>query len=108
MTSFGEICPVDYIYFKVAGNRSVEQMPLCELALASHAEYDQKSSTADLLVMIEHKPGGRSLKYSKSALLQKIAQDVYDGMFKVTDFVVQPGGETLTTEVQQFMEKYYK
>ncbi|NBQ70329.1 MAG: hypothetical protein EBU46_16445 [Nitrosomonadaceae bacterium] len=108
MISFGDVCPIDYIYFKIAGNRLVEQMPLCELALANNVEFDPKSSTADMLVLIEPVQNGKSFKFSKAALLQKIAQDVYGGMYKVVDLVVQPGGEPRTPEVQQFMEKYYK
>lgn len=108
MTSFGDICPIDYIYFKIAGNRLVEQMPLCELALGNNVDFDPKSSTSDIIVLIEPVPNGKSLKFSKAALLQRIAQEVYGGMYKVVDLVVQPGGEPHTPEVRQFMEKYYK
>lgn len=108
MISFGEITPIDFIYFKVAGNRSVEQMPLCEMALANDVEFDKKSSTPELVVLIERKPGGKSIKISKATMLQRLMQDVYGGMYKVVDFVIQPGGEAHTPEVQAFMEKYYK
>ena len=109
MMAFGDISPIDYIFFKLAGSNRVEMMPLCELMLADggghELSYDPKSSNDDLVVLLDCRPNGKSFRFTKAMVTRYIETQVYGQMYKVVDFVIQPGGEQRTPAVHQFFEK---
>ena len=106
MRLFDAPYPHDFIFFKVAGEKRVSFMPLCEaLAVVSGAVYDSKSSTKELMILIEPVKNGKIYKIKREDLIARLQHDIYKGTKKIIDYVIQPEGEMQLAEVTQFLER---
>lgn len=100
--------PWDVIYFRVAGDKHIQSMPLCEAFVAYNKQivYDPKASTEASVVFIERVENGNTYKFNREEFRTRLKTDIMDGKKNIMDFVILPEGERVTPEVSAFLERY--
>lgn len=100
--------PWDVLYFRLAGDKNIHSMPLCEgfVAYNSQIIYDPKLSNESTIAFIERVENGKTYKFNREEFKSRLKQDIYENKTTIMDFVVQPEGEMMTPEVMAFLERY--
>ena len=100
--------PLDLVYIRVAGNKEVLSLPFNEaMAILRNVEFDyQASKNSTGLFVIKgdtDKETGKIFKVTKQELILILQRDIYENQYKITDVIIQPNSELMTTEVKSFI-----
>lgn len=106
--------PIDVIYLKVAGTKEILSIPFTEaLGILTDVSFDFRASNAKSIEEAEphyvikgdtEKEKNKTFVVSKRDLIKRLQLDIYEDKQKITDMVIQPMDELLTSEVQKFIE----
>jgi hypothetical protein len=95
---------IDILYLKVAGTREVLSMPLTEAFEGTkNITYDWRLSTPATFVFNEEVPNGRQFRFPRQEFMLKLAAEIYESKYKITDLAIQAGGETQSPEVTRIL-----
>ena len=65
-----------------------------------------RTSTEATIAFIERVENGNAYKFNRDEFKNRLKSDIFENKRSIMDFAIQPEGETMSSEVSAFLERY--
>jgi hypothetical protein len=93
------------VHMKLAGERYIKRVHFDELAFGK-GEYDPKSSSEEMVVMIDPTPDGKMSKFSREEFMARLTKELFNCRSNVLDFIIQGELEGQSDRIESFYKRY--
>jgi len=93
------------VHIKLAGERYIKRVNFDELAFGK-GEYDSKSSSEEMVVMIDPTPDGKMSKFSREEFIARLTKELFNSRSNVLDFIIQREREGRSDRIESFYKRY--